>query len=164
MNFKDVLWLSFNDLKEKKIRTLLTILMVVIGVAAIVALTSETAGVSASIQKTLSSLGPTSILVTSTSTAGFSGIDVSEILSLPNVSVVIPMLTGSGALVTASQNTSVSIIGISQQNLQLMLSNITLLSGTFYNSSVAPESVVGYSVAVSSTGKDYKEIHFTTAS
>lgn len=153
MNFKDVLWLSFNDLKEKKVRTLLTILMVVIGVAAIVALTSETAGVSASIQKTLSSLGPTSILVTSTSAAGFSGIDVSEILSLPNVSVVIPMLTGSGALVTASQNASVSIIGISQQNLQLMLSNITLLSGTFYNSSVAPESVVGYSIAVSSTGK-----------
>jgi len=153
MNLKDTIWLSYTDLKEKKVRTLLTILMVVIGVAAIVALVSETAGASASIQKSLSSLGPTSILVTSTSQSGFTETDVADLLSLPNVSVVIPLLIGSGTLITSGQNASVSIIGISQQNLQLLLSNLTLLSGVFYNDTVAPDSLVGYSIAISSTGQ-----------
>ena len=58
MDIKDIFWMSSKQLNEKRVRTALTILMVVIGVASIVALTSLTAGVGQSIQSTLSHWDP----------------------------------------------------------------------------------------------------------
>jgi ABC-type antimicrobial peptide transport system permease subunit len=151
MKLKDVFWLSFKDLSEKRVRTALTVLMVVIGVASIVALVSQTAGISASITKELSSLGPSSILLTSTS-SGFTQSDVYDITTLPNVSSATPLLTGSGTLVAAGQNTSVTLIGATPEGLaSLMGGNVTIYNGTMYADTVAPSAVLGYDAAFNST-------------
>lgn len=161
MKSQDVLWLSYNELTGKKVRTALTILMVMIGVASIVALVSQTAGISASIQKSLSSLGPTSIILTSTKATGFTLTDIADLQSLPNVSSVTPILEGSGTLKTANENASVTIVGIDPQGLQQILGgNVSLYQGTVYQQGVSPASLVGHTLAfpTSTGGKQNIEI------
>jgi ABC-type antimicrobial peptide transport system permease subunit len=151
MKFKDIFWLSFKDLSEKKVRTALTVLMVVIGVASIVALVSQTAGISVSITKELSSLGPSSILLTSTS-GGFTQSDVYDISTLPNVSSATPLLTGSATLVANNQNVSVTVIGATPAGLTALLGgNLTIYNGTMYTDSISPSAVLGYDVAFNTT-------------
>ena len=143
------------DLIEKKSRTLLTVVMVVIGIAAIIALISQTQGISISIQKSLNSLGPTSIILMSTGSSGFSSAQADQILSLPNVSSVIPIIEGSANLVGPNQNSSVTVMGISSQGLAQLLGNVTLIQGSMYQDTISPSAVIGYDIAFpsSSAGK-----------
>ncbi len=152
MNADDVFWLSFKDLTEKKIRTALTVVLVVIGVASIIALVSQTAGISSAIQSSLNSLGPTSVLVTTTKSTGFTAADVAELSSIPNVSSVTPIVEGSGTLLSNGQNTSVTLIGIAPQDLDLLLgNNASLYQGSMYQDTIAPTVVAGHSVAFPSS-------------
>lgn len=148
MDIKDLLWLSYKDLNEKRVRTALTIVMVVIGVAAIVALTSVTAGISQSISASLSSLGPTSIIVSSGGTTGFTVADVAKISSLPNVTAVTPILTGQVNLFAGNQNVSATLIGVTSAGLkQLLGGNVSLYQGTMYQDTITPSVVVGHTIA-----------------
>ncbi len=158
MKIEDLLWLSFTDLKEKKTRTALTVVMVMIGVASIVALVSLTTGISASIQKSLSSLGPTSIILTSTKSAGFTLLDTEDIGTLGNISSVIPIVEGSATFITSSGNQSVSVLGVSAQDLDGLLNGINLYQGSIFNNTVTPESIVGYDVAFPQTGGSGQQI------
>lgn len=152
MEYKDLIWLSYRDLSEKKVRTALTVLMVVIGIASIIALISLTEGISASIQSSLSSLGPTSIIVTSTKATGFTLADTAEISALPNASTVIPILTGTATVSTNNENTSATIIGISPQDLQTVLGgNLSIYQGSVYSDTVSPTALFGYSLAFPSS-------------
>ncbi len=155
MKLGDVLWMGSRDLIEKKSRTLLTVVMVVIGIAAIIALISQTQGISLSIQKSLNSLGPTSIILMSTGPSGFTSAQAAQILSLPNVSSVIPILEGSANLVSPNQNSSVTVMGISSQGLAQLLGNVTLIQGSMYQDTISPSAVIGYDIAFpsSSAGK-----------
>jgi putative ABC transport system permease protein len=148
MDVRDTLWLSFNDLSEKKVRTALSIIMVMIGVASIVALTSLTAGISQQITSQLSSLGPTSIIITASGTTTFTPADISNLATLPNVSSVTPILTGTGTLSINDNTTSVSVIGISTQGLQTLLNNDSydLYQGAVYTDTVAPLAILGNGV------------------
>jgi ABC-type antimicrobial peptide transport system permease subunit len=126
--------------------------MVVIGIGAIVALTSITAGVSNSITSALESLGPTAIIVSSGTNVGFTQTDVNEMAVLPNVTAVTAMLVGSATLYAGNQNTSVTIVGVSTQGLlQLLGGNVTVAQGSIYEDTIAPDAVVGHSVAFPST-------------
>jgi putative ABC transport system permease protein len=159
MNIQDILWLSFKDLNEKRVRTALTIVMVVIGVAAIVALTSITAGISQSITSELNTLGPTSIIVSSTGTTGFTIADSARLAGLPNVTSVTPVLEGSATLYSGNQNTSVSLVGVSSQGLsQLIGQNLTFYQGTVYQDTINPAAVVGHSVAFPTTGSGSQSV------
>ena len=148
MNIQDVLWLSYRDLSEKKVRTALTVVMVVIGIAAIVALTSVTAGISQSVSSSLSALGPTSIIVTSSGGTGFTVADVAKISSLPNVTSVTPILTGSASLYAGNENSSVTLIGVTTAGLkQLLGGNVSLYQGSIYQDTITPAIVAGHTVA-----------------
>jgi ABC-type antimicrobial peptide transport system permease subunit len=147
MDLKDIFWLSYRDLSEKRVRTALTIVMVIIGVAAIVALTSFTAGINTSITTQLESLGPTAIIVSSIGAAGFTPSSVGTMSSLPNVTSVTPLLTGSATLYAGNQNTSVTVVGTTAQGLQQLIGNVTLYQGSPYQDTIAPDAVVGHSVA-----------------
>jgi ABC-type antimicrobial peptide transport system permease subunit len=151
MKLEDLVRLGYRDLAEKRVRTALTIIMVVIGVAAIVALVSLTEGISASISSELSSLGPTTIILSSTSSAGFTSADTSQISTLPNVNTTIPILEGSVYVLANNQNSSATLIGISPQDLQPLLGAINLYQGAEYQDTIAPEALSGYTVAFPTT-------------
>ncbi len=148
MDIQDILWLSINDLGEKKVRTALTIVMVVIGVAAIVALTSITAGISQSISSSLSTLGPTSIIVQPKGTVPFTTADSATLSGLPNVTGVTPVVSGQGNLYAGNQNISVTVVGASPNQLgDIVGQNLTLYQGTIYHDTINPSVVIGHSVA-----------------
>lgn len=151
MRIKDTLELSFKQMKEKRVRTALTILMVVIGVASIVALTSQTAGASKNIQSTLAALGPTSIIISPTGDTVFTIADISNLETLPNVSNVTPIVTGETTLSINGNSTSASVVGISSAGLQSLLGSTTLYQGSLYQDNVAPLAVIGHSIAFSSS-------------
>ncbi|MFI5412773.1 MAG: ABC transporter permease, partial [Candidatus Micrarchaeales archaeon] len=155
MNLQDVFWLSYKDLAEKRVRTALTVVMVVIGVASIVALISLTQGISASIASDLASLGPTSIIVISSNPAsGFTPADIQRLQSLPDTLVAIPIITGSVSVLANNQNVSATLIGVSPQGLQQLLGGtVKMDQGSLYQDTIAPSSLLGHSVAFpTSTG------------
>ncbi len=147
MNAKDIFWLGYKDLSEKKIRTALTIVMVMIGIAAIIALVSQTTGISSSISSSLSSLGPTTIILVSSKPTGFSPADAARLAALPNVSSVIPIVMGSGSVYANGQNISASLIGISAEGASELPGVSSLYSGTMYQDTPTPSSVIGYGIA-----------------
>lgn len=159
MDPRDVIWLSLKDLNEKRIRTALTIIMVVIGVAAIVALTSLTAGISKSISGSLSTLGPTSIIISPAGTKTLTAADVSMLSSLPNVTSVTPVIEGSATLYSGSQNASVTLIGVSAAGMAHILGgNASLYQGAVYSDSVTPSALIGYSIAFPSSSGGVQEV------
>jgi putative ABC transport system permease protein len=152
MEVKDIVNLGTKQLREKKVRTALTIIMVIIGVASIVALTSQTAGAQANIQKTLGSLGPTSIIIMPSGKTVFTTADIANLETIKNVSSVTPVVTGSGTLSVDGQNSSVSIIGVSSSGLTQILGNSSeLYQGKIYSDGLTPSAVIGYGIAFSSS-------------
>ncbi len=147
MKAKDILWLGVKGMSERKLRTALTVLSVVIGVAAIVALISLVGGVSATISKELSSIGPSTIYMTARGSTIFTDADVAEIESFPNVSTVVPVLSFSGTTSLSGTSVSATIYGVDNSSLSQVMGGVNLYEGSTYNDSQVPEAVVGYSVA-----------------
>ena len=147
MKIKDILTLGIKGVSERKFRTALTVLSVVIGIAALVALISLVSGISASISKSLESIGPTAIFLIPSSSHIFTNADIAEIESLPNVSVAIPIIRFSANITTGGVQQTVTVYGVSNTVLANALGNINLYTGTVYNDSTLPTALVGYSIA-----------------
>ncbi len=147
MKFQDTTRLGFKGLSDKKVRTALTVLMVVIGVAAIVGLVSLTTGIQVSITNSLSSLGPTSIIVTPSSASTIiTQADVARLSTLPGVQTVIPIIDSRLDLMTTTPPTSVSVIGISNEGIVSLLGSVKLVQGSGFQDNVVPLALVGNSI------------------
>jgi len=153
MNPKDVLKMSLQGMSQRKLRTGLTVLTVVIGVATIIALISLVTGVTASITQSLDTIGPTTIYMSASGPDGtFTNAQISEIESLPNVSSVIPMLRFSANITTSTGSDSETILGIENSSLSSVLGSLNIVSGIPYNDSSNDQAVLGYTVANPTTG------------
>lgn len=151
MRIEDILWLGFKSLKTRKVRGALTILSVVIGVASIIGLVAQTAGIQASVLKTLQALGPTTLLITPARTTTLTQADVARIMSIPGVENIVPVISAQMRLTKANEMVQVSIIGVDSLGLQTLLGEIKLLDGEIYSQSATPLAIIGNSIAFSST-------------
>ena len=149
MRINDILSLGIKGMSKRKFRTALTVLTVVIGVATIVSLISLVSGVSASVSQSLSSIGPTTVYMSTRGPGSiFTNQQVAEIESLPNVSSVIPMLRLSSNVTTLTgASSSVTILGIQNSSLSSVLGSLNFASGGLYADNGQPQAVVGYSIA-----------------
>ena len=148
MRVQDTAKLGLKGLSDKKVRTALTVLMVVIGVASIVGLVSLTTGIQVSITNSLATLGPTTVLVSpSSGSTILTQADVARLSTLPGVQTVVPVITSRINLLSTNPPTSVNVIGVSDQGLVSLLGNIKLLQGSPYPDNTAPLVLVGNSVA-----------------
>ena len=128
MKLNDVVKLGIKGISERKVRTALTVLTVVIGIAAIVSLVSLVSGISASISKSLESIGPTTLFLVPGRSTIFTGADVAEIESFPNVSSVVPGITLSANITENGQQTAVTLIGINNYSLSDAIGGVNLLA------------------------------------
>lgn len=112
MRLSDILRYAFYALKERKVRTILTILGIVIGPAAIVALTATTQGFSARIENQLLKLGTNTILVSPISPAKLDFRHVNEISMLEGVKSVYPFYIISGRMSTTKGEERVTVFAI----------------------------------------------------
>lgn len=153
MNPKDVLKLSIQGMSQRKLRTGLTVLTVMIGVATIIALISLVTGVTASITQSLDTIGPTTIYMSASGPDGFfTDAQISEIESLPNVSSVIPILRFSANITTSTGSSSETVLGIENSSLASVLGKLNIAEGVPYNDSGNNQALLGYSIANPTTG------------
>jgi len=143
MNFLMTVWVALKALRKNKLRSLLTVLGVVIGVCAVITLVSLGSGAQISIQKAISGLG-TNLLVIFPGSVTQGGIrtgygtvttlipeDAGAILSeCADVQMVTPIVTSAAQVVFQNQNWSTSILG-ADTDYQL-IKNWPLALGEFF--------------------------------
>lgn len=113
---KEILKMSFKNLRSNTLRTALSILGVLIGIASIIALMTLGQGVSSSVTDQLSGLGGNRITVQLSSTkvkAGFTDEDITRFAALPSVTAVSPVLTQSYVQVITNDSRSAQTGGYS---------------------------------------------------
>jgi putative ABC transport system permease protein len=90
MRLQDVFFLAFKALKDRRLKTALTVLGIVIGTAMIVALIASTTGLTAGVTAQIDKMGVTTLTVSPTGRTQLRDDDVQAVQRLEGVSEVIP--------------------------------------------------------------------------
>ena len=154
----DLIGLSFGALKERRLRSGLTVLMVVIGVALMTSISGLGGGMNNYINQQLGTLGADVLIVTpSANTFGpeaQSGLQtkltpqtVRTIERMHGVKYVVPSFTGGGTLKSGSESRTVSILGMDQSKVVYIAPKATFESGSFVSSADSGGIVLGYAIA-----------------
>lgn len=148
MNIKEIFLLSFDALKERKVRSILTILMVVVGSSLMVALNGLGAGFGKFIDESFSMLAPNILFVSSAqqdqaSASPFGGggppptpkitlnsAVETRIRSLPLVSDVIPSYQGQVQLESSGKSLSKSVFSIDPTKLYIIAPTLEFEEGS----------------------------------
>jgi putative ABC transport system permease protein len=127
MEFRDTAQTAFESLASNKLRTALTIVGMVIGVAAVISLMAIGAGVQASVQAQFNSLGTNLVFVTpgNTSSGGIriqagavqtltyeDAQAIADPTNVPSASLVSPETTSPGQLIYQALNTNGVVYGV----------------------------------------------------
>ncbi|MDP4280819.1 MAG: ABC transporter permease [Bacteroidota bacterium] len=133
MKIFDLLKISLKALKKSKLRTFLTMLGVIIGVAAVITMMAIGEGSKESIHTSLSGMGsnminimpvmnePGSVRLQGSSMQTLKQEDADAIVNLnsPNIKGVSPIVSTSGQAINASNNWPTSLIGVSTDYLDI---------------------------------------------
>jgi putative ABC transport system permease protein len=159
MNPSDIFSLAFDALVDRKVRTLLTIMMVTIGCSLVVVLNGLTAGQAAFLEQQFSSLATNVITVTSgqqnyraTSTTTQASLIVNDVIvnkikALPYVQDVVPQYTGSVTINSYGNIQRISVLGMNPSKLTVMLPNLQYVDGSSINPTNDADAVVGDTIA-----------------
>ena len=158
MNPKDLFLLSFEALVDRKVRTLLTILMVVLGSSLVVVLNGLSAGQSAFLEQQFNTLAANVLFVGSgqRSLSSFAAstsnsiiindVIVQKIRALPNVSDIVPTYTGSAQINSQGNTQRASITALDPSKLSVELPNLTYVDGSVINPGDRSSAIVGDTV------------------
>ena len=138
MNLLGTARLALNRIWATKVRSLLTMLGVVIGVAAIVALTSIVDGASQGINKSLATLGTNQLSITALAPDALSEHDAEELAKLDDVAVMFVQTQNEGTIATADKRVNARLVGVSAKYFEAVKPQIALgsyLSSSKYSSS-----------------------------
>lgn len=125
--------LALNRIWATKVRSLLTMLGVVIGVAAIVALTSIVDGASQGINKSLATLGTNQLNITALAADSLTEQDAEELAALDNVSVMFVQAQNQGTIATSENRVNARLVGVSSQYFEAVKPELAL--GSYLSSS-----------------------------
>lgn len=149
MKIEDTVRIAFKSLKERRLRTIITILGVAIGVSTVIALIAQTVGIQESILRTLETLGPTTIVVMPSGSTVLTQVDVAKISKIPFVEVVAPAISTRGIIYQSGKPLVITVIGIQPQHLSILLGEIKLYEGSLYSPNPSTQAVLGYNIAFS---------------
>lgn len=158
MNPKEVFLLSVDALNERKVRTILTVLMVVVGSSLMIVLNGLSAGQLALTQEQLNQLADNVLTVTpgqrsfrsaddTSSSIVINSVVVSRIDSLPYVDEVVTQYTGSMDLSSQGKTIRTSVLSMDPEKVYVYLPNLKLTEGSVIKSNDASAILVGYTVA-----------------
>ena len=136
--------LALNRIWATKTRSLLTMLGVVIGVAAIVALTSIVDGASQGINKSLATLGTNQLNITAMAPDALTEQDAEALAKLEGVSVMFVQAQNEGTIATADMRVNARLVGVSSQ----------------YFDAVKPEIAMGSYLSDSKFAAEAKDVVF----
>ena len=157
MNPRDLFFLAFDALVDRKVRTILTILMVVLGSSLVVVLNGLSAGQAAFLEKQFNTLAA-NVLFVNNGQRSFRGdapptsiivndVILSKIRSLPNIQDAIPEYTGSVQIDTLGNTQRASITAMDPTKLQVELPNLEYVDGSTVKSGDRSAALVGDTIA-----------------
>jgi putative ABC transport system permease protein len=164
MNLTSIIRIAFLALARNKTRAALTMLGIIIGVSAVIAMVSIGQGAQASVQAQIESIG-TNLLFISAGSQNMGGVrtgggdngtntltveDLDAIKrEVPSVSMVTPSINARAQLVAANENWNTSVLGVSEQFPDIR--KWTVQSGSFFTDAdirtAARVIVIGQTVA-----------------
>lgn len=118
--------LALNRIWATKTRSLLTMLGVVIGVAAIVALTSIVDGASQGINKSLATLGTNQLNITAMAPDALTEQDAQALSELDDVSVMFVQAQNEGTIATENKRVNARLVGVSAKYFDAVEPEIAL--------------------------------------
>jgi putative ABC transport system permease protein len=165
MHTSDIFKLAFKALRDRKLRSFLTILGIMIGSAIILALIASSSGLSAGVQSQVSKIGANTLTVSSArqffgggssgQTYQLSQQDVNTIKSFQGVSDVIPYYSQRATVSYGSNSISdAELIGVDTSALSTMYKQLSLYSGSLPDSYDPSAAAVGYSIAFPTGSSD----------
>jgi len=143
VNLLELVRLAFGRLRTSRLRSALTMLGVIIGVASVVALVSVGQGATAGITSQIQALGTNLLTVNpGSSTTGLTNLglgtadtltldDSTAIASLDGIAAVAPQVTSSQLVIAGTKNTTTTIVGTTTDYSTIR--NETLYQGAFLN-------------------------------
>jgi len=155
MNPKDLFSLSFEALIDRKVRTLLTIMMVVLGCSLVVVLNGLSAGQAAFLEQQFNTLAANVLFVGSgqrslssyaTSTSNsiiINNVILQKIKSLPNIEDAVPEYTGSVQINSEGNTQRASVTAIDPSKLTVELPNLQYVDGSVVNPTDRASALVG---------------------
>ena len=138
MNLLGTARLALNRIWSTKTRSLLTMLGVVIGVAAIVALTSIVDGASQGINKSLATLGTNQLNVTAMVPDALTEQDALALAELDDVAVMFMQSQNEGTIATESNRVNARLVGVSAEYFEAVKPEIAL--GSYLSSNLAAQN------------------------
>jgi len=153
MNLLDLFGLSFEALTERKVRAILTILMVVIGATLITGLIGLTSGMQEYIVNQFGALGANVVVVSpSRTSAGLTPFQLTEqttklFQSITGVEDAIPFIQQTGTVKSGGSSRSTFIVGVDQQKLPLIFPTISLVKGEFVPPQDSVNIILGNTLA-----------------
>ena len=158
---KDYLFLAFNNLKRRKLRSWLTMIGIFIGIASVVALISLGQGLQASIEQQFAALGTDKITITPKGTFGglpsskpLTEKDLKIVESVSGVDIATAYLLDSLDAEYKSQNKNVIIYGIDPDKYPKLFSQTyTIEFGRDFKAGDKTRVVLGYNAA----NKDFEK-------
>lgn len=148
MKLTELFGLAFASLRDRKLRSALTILGLIIGPAVIVALVGVTQGFSLAVSEQFNKMGVTTMVVVPASqSVKLSSSDVQRIRGMKDVAQVIPFYRIVATLKHGGRSTAVIIMGIETEKLQSLFPGIRVSEGRIPVSSEISGALIGYSLA-----------------
>ena len=129
MSFFASVKLAISRIMANKSRSFLTMLGVIIGVAALVALTSVASGATSGITDALNGLGARQITITATANQALNEADFDAIKALPNTDNAYVQVNSQGNASFNDQDTTLSLVGVSDQYFTMAEPDLAV--GTF---------------------------------
>jgi putative ABC transport system permease protein len=147
MKFSDSIRWGVRGIRQRKLRAALTILGILVGTAAVIALVSQTQGISVSIVGQIGKLGPNSIIIRPASaTVILTQKEIGIIQQMPGVAYVIPVVMGTVKIYGAGSTRTFSLVGVDSAQFDLLVSGATISEGRKYQSTSYSEILVGHNV------------------
>jgi len=154
VNIFEIFSFSFEALKERRVRAILTTLMVIMGAGLIVALNGTGNGFTNFINSQFSSLGANVLII---SPRG--GIDIDkaladEISRIDGVDDVLLFIQQTSSITLKGESQTSIVVGVDQSKLPLLFPTISFQSGTFVSETDNVGIVLGNELARSSSGEE----------
>jgi putative ABC transport system permease protein len=158
LSFREVISLSYDALMERKTRSILTMMMVMVGSSLMIALNGLSAGQSNFIQQQINKLAPNVLFVTSGQRnfrdAGSASPSIilnnvvqDRIRSIQYVSDAIPMYQGSAKIDAGGNAINTPVLGLDPQKIYVISPSLEMTEGSFIRSGDPSAMLVGDSIA-----------------
>jgi putative ABC transport system permease protein len=147
MKFSDSLRWGLRGVRQRKLRAALTILGILVGTAAVIALVSQTQGIQTSIVSQIDKLGSTTIVVRpGSNNVLLTQSDVGIISQIPGVASAVPILLAQIKVYGANGPRTFSLVGIDPNQLDIVVKGAVLSEGRIYQALSSSEILIGANV------------------